>query len=251
MTNETGRGPAGVALITGASGAIGRAVARALAPSVDIVVNYWDDPEGARWTVKHVEEAGGRALAAQADVRDVGALQRLVDEAERRFGRVSILVNNAGIVRDRTVAKMSDSEWRDVLDVNLTGAFNATRAVLPGMMAARYGRIVSISSVVATAGAFGQTNYAASKAGLLGFTRALALETARYDITANAVCPGYTESPMLSTVPQLVREELLARIPKGRFARPEDVAGAVAFLASREAGYITGHALNVNGGYEF
>jgi len=172
----------------------------------------------------------------------------LVKAVEEAFGRIDILVNNAGITRDGLLVRMKDEDWDRVLSVNLKGAFLVTRAVLPGMMKRRYGRIVNISSVIGFSGNPGQTNYAASKAGLVGFSRSLALEVARRGITVNVVAPGYIETDMTAALPEKAREALLAQVPMGRAGTPEEVAHAVVFLASDKASYITGTVIHVNGG---
>ncbi len=239
------------ALVTGSSRGIGRAIALELARCrARVVVNYIENRHEAESVQREIEDAGGTAAVVHADVTDRAAVERMISAAAERFGPLAILVNNAGIARDRTLRKMSYEEWDEVLRVNLTGAFNCTRAVVPQMIERKGGRIVNVSSIVAAAGAFGQANYAAAKAGLLGFTHASALELARHGITVNAVCPGYTETAMLASVPENVRAEILARIPLARFARPEEIAACVRFLVT-EGQYITGQTLHVNGGLYF
>lgn len=182
------------------------------------------------------------------DVTDREACARAVAQVEAQLGPVDILVNNAGVTRDAMLHKMEPDAWDAVLAVDLTGLYNVTRQVLPGMRDRGYGRIVNIASVNGQKGQVGQTNYAAAKAGVLGFTKALALECARKGVTVNAVSPGYTDTEMVAAVPKSVLEEIVAQIPVGRLARPEEIARCVAFLAADESGFITGETLNVNGG---
>jgi len=238
-----------VALVTGASRGIGRAVAVELARAgARVAVNYAASEEAAREVVKAIEELGGQAIPVKFDVSDPEEVSRGIKEVEDALGGIEILVNNAGITRDGLLARMKEEDWERVLSVNLRGAFLVTRAVLPGMMKRRWGRIVNISSVVAFSGNPGQTNYAASKAGLVGFSRSLALEVARRGITVNVVAPGFIETDMTAALPEKAREALLSRVPMGRAGTPEEVAHAVVFLASEKASYITGTVLHVNGG---
>jgi NAD(P)-dependent dehydrogenase (short-subunit alcohol dehydrogenase family) len=240
-----------VALVTGGSRGIGRAIALELhGIGCKLAINHLG-PEGEGRAVRdEIRRAGGTAEVFLADVGNPDSVATLVQKVEQSLGPIGVLVNNAGIARDRTLKKMSIEEWDEVLRVNLTGVFLCTRAVAPGMSTRSFGRIVSISSIVAGSGAFGQANYAASKAGILGFTRSCALELARNGVTVNAVCPGYIETAMLAAVPEKVRQSVLERVPVGRLGRPEDVARCVRFLVA-EGEYITGQALNVNGGLLF
>ncbi len=238
-----------VALVTGASRGIGRAIAVELARAgAEVAVNYAASEEAAREVASQIEALGRKAYLVRFDVADPEAVLRGVREVEEALGRIDILVNNAGITRDGLLARMKEEDWERVLSVNLKGAFLVTRAVLPGMMKRRYGRIINVSSVVAFSGNPGQTNYAASKAGLVGFSRSLALEVARRGITVNVVAPGFIETDMTAALPEKAREALLSRVPMGRAGTPEEVAHAVVFLASDRASYITGTVLHVNGG---
>jgi 3-oxoacyl-[acyl-carrier protein] reductase len=247
--------PGRVALVTGASRGLGRAIALRLArEGAGVAVNYLQDPDGvnrreAEAVVSEIAAGGGRAFIAAADVADAGQVEAMVRKVVEALGPVSILVNNAGILRDMTLKRMGEDDWQAVLDVNLTGAFRCVRAVLEGMREAGWGRIVSLSSVVGLTGNVGQTNYAASKAGLIGFTKSLAREVGRRGITANAVAPGFIRTGMLQTIPEEVRARVLEQIPVGAWGEPEDVAHAVTFLVSEEARYITGQVIGVNGGY--
>lgn len=237
-----------VALITGGARGIGRAIALRLArDGVRIAIGDLLREEGLN-TQKEVEEAGSEAMFAALDVTDEASVKDTVAQVESRWGHIDILANNAGITRDRLLLRLSEQDWDAVLDVNLKGAYLCSRAVLPLMLRQRWGRIVGTASVVGLAGNPGQTNYAASKAGLIGFTKALAREVATRNITVNAVAPGYIETQMVQTLSEKVQEAILGQIPMRRFGTPEDVAGVVAFLCSEEASYITGHVINVDGG---
>ena len=236
-----------VALVTGASRGIGRAIAERLAAQGALVVAAARG-EHARAVVETIAAAGGQAEAAGLDVTEEGASARLVASTLERHARIDILVNNAGIARDQLMLRMKREDWDAVLATNLTGAFALTQAVLKPMIRQRGGRIISISSVVAQRGNAGQANYAASKAGLIGFTKAVALEVASRGITVNVVAPGLIETDMTRTLTEEGREEWASQIPLGRLGTPADIASAVSFLASDEASYMTGHVLAVNGG---
>ncbi len=229
-----------LALVTGGSRGIGRAIAVELANAgAKVVVGY---RSGAEEAEQVAGEIGGRAV--QADVSDLAQAARLVEEA----GDIDILVNNAGLTRDGLIARMSDDDWRTVIDTNLGGVFATCRAAARGMMKRRSGAIVNLSSVVGVHGNPGQTNYAASKAGILGFTKALARELATRNVRVNAIAPGYIETALTEVLPEGVRDALLASTPLGRLGVPADVAGAVRFLCSDEASFITGEVLLVDGG---
>ena len=238
-----------VALVTGAARGIGRATVMRLAQAGAIpVVNFLTSEDKAAQTLRELHMVASRAVAIAADVRRPDQVQAMVEKVLKTFGRIDILVNNAGIVRDGFLHKLDTSRWEEVIETNLTGAFHVTRSVLPSMREMKSGRIVNIASVVAFSGNLGQTGYAASKAGLLGFTRSLALENAALGIRVNAVAPGFIETAMLETVPVPRREEIRTHIPVGRFGRAEDVAEAVAFLVGPESDYVTGQVIHVNGG---
>jgi NAD(P)-dependent dehydrogenase (short-subunit alcohol dehydrogenase family) len=236
------------ALVTGSSRGIGAAIARELASQgARVIVNHRDSEGRANIVADDIKAAGGEACVACGDVSDCAAVTQMFDRLSERGEHVDVLVNNAGILRDRTFTKSTPEDWGRVLAVNLQGAVNATAAAVPGMISRGYGRIVNISSFVGQAGNFGQTNYAASKAGLIGFTRALALELARHGITVNAVCPGFTATDMWNSIPEDVKNKLLERIPLRRVGQPTEVAAMVRFLVA-EGDYVTGQTLNVNGG---
>jgi len=236
-----------VALVTGASRGIGRAIALGLAERGAVVVAAARGDNAAP-TVAEITSRGGRAETAALDVTDDGAVVALVADIVARHTRIDVLVNNAGITRDQLMLRMKREDWDAVLATNLTAAYTCAQAVLKPMVKQRAGRIVNLTSVVGQSGNAGQANYAASKAGLIGFTKALALEVASRNITVNAVAPGLVDTDMTRAISKDAHEEWAARIPLKRLGTPDDVAAAVLFLASDEAAYITGHVLAVNGG---
>lgn len=237
------------ALITGASRGIGRAIALALAAAgADLVVNYVSNARAAEQVAAEAAQTGSRVLLFQADVSRPQEAAELVQAGLGEFGRLDILVNNAGITRDNLLLRMTDEDWENVLNVNLKGAFHTTRAALRPMIKARYGRIISISSVIGLRGNAGQANYAAAKAGLIGFTKSVAREVGSRNITVNAVAPGFILTEMTQRLGPEVRERMLSEIPLGRFGSPEDVAALVTFLAGDMAGYISGQVIAVDGG---
>ena len=236
------------ALVTGASQGIGRACALALAKAGAKVGIAARNEEKLRAVAAEIAAAGGAAESFVLDVSSEESIKAVAKDATARLGPVHILVNNAGITRDTLLLRMKRSDWDDVLQTNLTGTFLLTQALVSGMMKARWGRIINISSVVGETGQAGQANYAASKAGLIGFTKSVARELASRGITANAVAPGYIETAMTAVLDEKQRDAMLGQIPLARPGSDEDIAAAVKFLASDEAGYITGHVLDVNGG---
>jgi 3-oxoacyl-[acyl-carrier protein] reductase len=237
-----------VALITGASQGIGRDTALALAQAGAKVAVAARNEEKLAALVSEIESGGGAALAVKMDVADAEQVKAGFKQVLDNFGRLDILVNNAAITRDGLSMRMKLDDWEAVLKTNLTGAHLCIQQALSTMMRARAGRIINISSVVAQSGNAGQANYVAAKAGLIGLTKAVAIEIASRNVTVNAVAPGFIETPMTDVLPDKVKEELKTRIPLGRMGSPRDVAAAIVFLASDEAAYITGHVLNVNGG---
>ena len=238
-----------VAIVTGASRGIGRAVALELAArGASVVVNYNSSPDKAQEVVKEIEATGGKATAFQADVSRFEAAQNLVKFAVETFGDLHILVNNAGITRDMLIMMMPEADWDAVINTNLKSTFNCSKAAVKHMMRKRYGRIINMASVAGQMGNPGQTNYSASKAGQIGFTKALAREVAARNITVNAVAPGFVETEILDAMPEGTLETALKLVPLARTAQPEEIGYAVAFLASDQAGYITGQVLGVDGG---
>ena len=233
------------ALVTGASGGIGEAVARALHAQGATVVLHGTRAEKLEALQK---DLGARAFALAVDLSDRDAVAGLVDAASALAGPISILVNNAGITRDGLLMRMKDDDWDSVLEVNMTASMSLCRAAMRGMMKARTGRIISISSVVGVTGNAGQTNYAASKAGMIGFSKSLAAEVAIRGLTVNVVAPGFIETPMTDVLDESQKSALLTRVPAGRLGHADEIAATVAFLASDEAAYITGATLHVNGG---
>jgi 3-oxoacyl-[acyl-carrier protein] reductase len=237
-----------VALVTGASQGIGRATSLALVAAGARVILAARNREKLAAVAQEIEAAGGRALAVSMDVADPEQVRTGFRQGIETFGRLDILVNNAAITRDGLAVRMKPEDWDAVLRTNLTGAHLCVQQALAVMMRQRHGRIINITSVVAETGNAGQANYVASKAGLIGLTKAIATEVASRNITVNAVAPGFIVSPMTDVLPQKVKDELAARIPLGRMGQDFEVAAAVVFLASDEAGYVTGHVLDINGG---
>lgn len=236
------------AIVTGAGRGIGRAIAKELGScGANVVVNYVTSGEAAEALVKEIEELGVKALAVQADVTDFEAVGVMVKQTIETFGQIDVLVNNAGITRDKTLKNMNKQMWDEVIHTNLDSLFNCTKQVLPYMLQRKYGRIVNISSFVALAGNVGQANYAATKAGIIGFTKSVALEVSRQGITVNAVCPGFTETDMLWEVPENIRQRILDKIPMGRFGTAQEIASCVRFICT-EGDYMTAQAISINGG---
>ena len=238
-----------VALVTGASRGIGQAVAVELAKAgADVIVNYIGNEAVAQETVEKVEALGRKALKIKADVGNAYEVQAMVDEAHAAFGHIDVLVNNAGITRDGLLIRMKDSDWDDVLNINLKGVYLVSKAVAKLMVKQRSGRIINMTSVSGVTGNVGQANYAAAKAGVIGFTKTCAKELAARGITVNAVAPGFIETAMTDVLPEKIKEGIAATVPLGRMGQPEEIAGVVTFLASDFARYITGQVLNVDGG---
>jgi acetoacetyl-CoA reductase len=236
-------------LVTGANSGIGRTIALELGRhGASVAVGYFANfGEAAAEVVREIEGYGSPAIAVSGDVTNPVEIDTAVSSVLEQFGKIDILVNNAGITRDRSLAKMSVEEWDDVLRTNLSSVFHMTSRVMPHMVEAGYGRVVSISSVVGLHGNFGQANYAAAKAGIVGFTKSVALEVARKGVTVNAVAPGFIETAMIAAMPDEARDKILAKIPMQRFGRPEEVAQLVYFLAAN-GDYITGQVFEINGG---
>ena len=237
------------ALVTGASRGIGRAIAlRLAAEGARVAINYAGNVKAAEEVKAAVEAAGGAAILCQADISDSAAVEAMVADVVKEFGTIDILVNNAGITRDTLLMRMKDEDFAKVLDTNLKGVFYCTKAVAKLMMKKRSGRIVNMASVVGLVGNAGQTNYAAAKAGVIGFSKSAARELASRGITVNVVAPGFIGTDMTADLPESVKEKALSDIPLGRAGQPEDVANAVLFLASDQASYITGQVVHVDGG---
>lgn len=237
-----------MALVTGASRGIGQAATLALAQQGATVVGTATTPAGAEAISAYLQQAGLQGRGVALDVTNAAQVDDVVEALLKEFGNINILVNNAGITRDNLLMRMKDEEWDAIMDTNLKSVFRMSRAVLRNMMKARQGRIISIASVVGVMGNAGQTNYAAAKAGIIGFSKSLAREVGSRNITVNCVAPGFIDTDMTRALPEAQREALLAHIPLGRLGQVDDIAAAVTFLASPQAGYVTGTTLHVNGG---
>lgn len=237
------------ALVTGASRGIGREIALALAnEGADVAINFSKSEKDADEVAKYVEDIGSESWVYPADISDYQNVIEMKENITKYFGKIDILVNNAGINIDKLFVKMSNEDWNKVISVNLTGVFNCTNAFIDQLIDSGNGRVINITSIVGQMGNIGQVNYAASKAGIIGMTKALACELARKTVTVNAVAPGFILTSMVENIPDEVKEKIIAKIPLGRFGRPEEVAKAVIYLASEDASFITGHVLNINGG---
>lgn len=238
-----------VAVVTGASRGIGRAIALKLAEEgAKVVVNYSGSQAKAEEVVAMIQENGGEAIAVQASVSKTEEVTALMDAAVKTYGSLDILVNNAGITRDNLIMRMKEDEWDDVLNTNLKGVFLCTKAVTRQMMKQRAGRIINISSIVGVAGNAGQANYVAAKAGVIGLTKTTAKELASRNILVNAIAPGFIETEMTEQLPEDIKQGILTQIPLAKLGQPEDIAKAVAFLASDDANYMTGQTLHIDGG---
>jgi len=236
------------ALVTGAARGIGRAIVQIFASEgANVAINYQSSEADAVSLANELTKAGRKTLLFKGDVGERSTWNSIIEKIKQAWGRLDILVNNAGITRDRTLRKMTDDDWLAVLHTNLNACYFGVSAVMPMMTEQKYGRIINISSFVGQAGNFGQANYAASKGGIIAFTKTAAMELAKYNVTCNALAPGFTETGMLAKVPEQVQSQIKARIPMGRFATPEEIAKAVLFLAA-DGDYITGQQINVNGG---
>lgn len=238
-----------VALVTGGTGGIGTAIVKRLAKNGHRVATNYRSEEKARAWQEELRRDGVECLIVPGDVADYASSQAMVKEIEDRLGGVDIVVNNAGITRDTTFHRMSPVQWSDVIATNLTGCYNVTRSVIEGMRARMWGRVVQISSINGQKGQYGQANYAASKAGMHGFTISLAQENAKFGITANTVSPGYVGTEMVMAVPEDVRAKIVAQIPTGRLGTPDEIAYAVCFFIADEAAWVTGANLSINGGH--
>ncbi len=236
-----------VAIITGGAKGIGKGICEVFCKHGATVIS-WDVIDEGQIAADTIAAQGGKISFRKTDITDREDVKKAAAEAQAQHDRIDILINNAGIIRDRSFAKMTDEEWDSVINVNLNGTYNATKVVLPYMREAGYGRIVSASSINGVLGAFGQTNYAATKAAIIGFTKALAKEVGKYGITANAIAPGFIMTDMTASMPQNIIDAGIAQIPVRRIGTPEDMAYAYLFLASKEAGFVNGHVLHANGG---
>jgi len=237
------------ALVTGGSRGIGRAIALTLADEgADVAITFYSQCKFGEDVCRQIHDMGRRSFCFGHDIKDPGSIEDVRSRIEKEFGEVDILVNNAGIARDRTFKNMTGDLWDEVLAVNLTGVFHVTKQYIDSMAARGWGRVINISSIVAETGNFGQANYAAAKAGVIGLTKTLAREYAKKGVTVNAVAPGFTRTRMMQGIPEQAMKNVIDMTPLGRLAEPEEIAAGVAFLASPAASYITGHVLDINGG---
>jgi acetoacetyl-CoA reductase/3-oxoacyl-[acyl-carrier protein] reductase len=237
-----------VALVTGASKGIGRAIAILMAQEgAKVAINYNSSEASAQEVADEIAKFGGTTMLIKANVGDKAEARPMIQKVADQWGRLDVLVNNAGITRDRTMRKLTDDDWLEVINTNLNSVYYCTTAAMPIMIEQKYGRIINISSYVGQAGNFGQANYGASKGGIIAFTKTAAIELAKYNITVNALAPGFTLTDMLAKVPDNVQDQIKSKIPMGRFGMPEEIAKAVLFLAA-DGDYVTGQQINVNGG---
>jgi len=237
-----------VALVTGGCGGIGSAICQRLAADgFKVATNYRDEAKALKWQ-QEMKQQGADVAIYQADVAVFEQCQQMISDVEKDLGRLDVIVNNAGITRDTTMRKMEKSQWDDVICTNLHSVFNIVRPALNGMIEQGYGRIINVASINGQKGQIGQTNYSAAKAGMHGFTKALAQEVAGKGITVNTISPGYIATEMVMAVPEAIRDKIIAQIPVGRLGRPEEIAAAIAYLASDQAAFITGSDLSINGG---
>lgn len=238
-----------VALVTGSSSGIGRAIALQLAKDgFDVATNGVTDTVGAQETTKEIKKIGRNSIYFQADVSDSNSVEEMIQKIIKKFGKIDILINNSGITRDKKLENMSKEDWDAVIAVNLTGVFNCTKSVIPYMQSQGSGRIVSIASIVGEIGNFGQTNYSASKGGVIAMTKTIAKENAAEGILVNAIAPGFIKTKMVTSLPKNIIKKVISEIPMGRLGEPEEVANLISFLVSDKANYITGQVFNINGG---
>jgi acetoacetyl-CoA reductase len=244
MVNIEGK----VALVTGGSKGIGASICKVLASEgVKVVINYNSSKESAQSLVDEIKNNGGEADLFQCDVSEIEEAKILVENTINKYGRLDFLINNAGITRDRSFKKLHHEDWNKVIAVNLSSVYNTTNSALPHLLNSECGRIINISSIIGQSGGFGQTNYAAAKAGIIGFTKSLALELAKTGVTVNSICPGFIETKMVLDIPEEIRDKIKNKIPQKRFGKPEEIAKGVLYLI-KDGDYITGQQLNINGG---